>query len=125
MDSNTFSIFDFRLPIKRRPLMDSQDRQSKIGNWQSAMSLSLRELEALARALLTVLLAFLNARIAGHQARLLQGRPQVGVVQHQSPRNAVANRTGLARGAAARHIDQNVKLVAGLSQIKRLANNQD
>src|SRR5437016_1884749 len=111
MDSNTFPILDFRLPIeKRRPLMDSHDRQSKISNWQSAMSLSLRELEALARALLTVFLALFDAWVPGNQSGLLQSRPQISVVFDQSARDAVTNRTGLAGRTATGHIDQHVKL---------------
>src|SRR6266404_5607378 len=85
--------------------------------------LSLRELEALARALLSVLLAFLDPRIARDQARMFQGRPQVAVVLNQSSRNSVTNRAGLACRSAAGNVDQHVELGRRLSQLHRLTNN--
>jgi hypothetical protein len=50
-------------------------------NWQLAIGndLSLRELEALARALLPVFLSLFYSRIARHQAGLLKRRPKVRV----------------------------------------------
>src|SRR5258708_3597503 len=88
---------------------DIRDNQSKSRQWNSEISnlrleisnLSFRELESLARALLAVLLAFLDPRIARDQACVFQGRPQVAVVLNQSARNSVTNRTGLARWPAA------------------------
>src|SRR5437660_650371 len=87
------------------------------------MVLSLRELEALAGAFLSVLLAFLDAGIAGNQARLFQRRSQVAVVFNQGPRDPVTNSAGLASGATAGNVYQHVKLVRRLSQLQRLANN--
>src|SRR5260370_41036738 len=86
------------------------------------LALSLRELEALPRALLPVFLALLDTRITRNESCLFQSRPQVGVVFHQGAGNAMANRTGLARGPAARDIYQHVKLVSRFRQVKRLSN---
>ena len=79
-------------------------------------------MEALARALLSVLLALLDARIARNQARLFQGRPQIAVVFDQCSRDAVTNRAGLPLRAAARYVDHYVELIRRLSQLQRLAN---
>src|ERR1051325_44704 len=108
--------------------MDSSDHRFekfKISNDLriSNPSLSLRELEALARALLPVLLAFLDARVACDEPRLLQGRTQVRVKFHQSARYAVADSSGLARRAASRDVDEDVELVGCLRQLQGLANN--
>src|SRR2546427_37519 len=100
-------------------------------NWRNKSSLirnpqfssPLRELEALARALLSVLLAFLDARIACDQACVFQSRSQVAVVLNQSSRNSVTNRAGLARWSAAGNVDQHVELGRRLSQLHRLTNN--
>src|SRR6187200_287181 len=63
--------------------------------------LTLAELEALARALLPVLLAFLDACVARQEPFLLQSRPQLEVVFHQRPRDAEAQRPRLSGDAAA------------------------
>src|SRR5205807_1892864 len=94
------------------------NRQSTIGN-----DLSLRELEALARTLLSVLLTFFDSRIAGNQSRLLQRRPQISVVFDESARDAMTNGARLSRGAAASDVYKDVELVRRLSQIQRLPNN--
>src|ERR1051325_12222021 len=86
-------ISDFQLPI-------CSFSQSATGIWQSAMLLSFRELEAFARALLTILLALFDARVARDQTGLLQCRAQVAVVLHQCPRDAVTNCACLSRRAA-------------------------
>ena len=67
--------------------------------WQPHLTLA--ELEALAGALLTVLLAFLLARIAGHEAFSLQLATQLRVELLQGTGNAHANCTGLGHYAAA------------------------
>src|ERR1043166_34498 len=72
--------------------------------------LSLRELEALAGALLPILLAFLDARVAGYESGLFQCRSQVCVVFKQRARNTVTNGAGLTGRSAAANINQNVKL---------------
>src|SRR5436305_1127556 len=97
--------------------------QSKSSNWQSAIVLSFRELKALARAFLSVLLAFLDARIARDQSRQFQCRPQIIVVFNQRASNPMANCAGLARRSAAGYINQHVEFVRSLRQMQRLANN--
>src|SRR5918912_3769156 len=92
-------------------------------NPQSAIGLPFRELEALARALLSVLLAFFDARVARDEPRMLQGRAQVGVEFDERARDAVADRAGLACWPASIHVDENVKLVRRLGQLQRLADN--
>src|SRR5918911_1676275 len=83
--------------------------------------LSLRELEALARALLSVLLALLDAGVARHEARLLERAPEVAVELHQRARDAVADGSGLTRGAAARDVDDDVELVRRVGHLEGLA----
>src|SRR6187200_801716 len=61
--------------------------------------LSLAELEPGAGTLLTVLLALLLARIAGQKACRLQPVAQLTVVLEQGARDAVPDRSGLARAA--------------------------
>src|SRR5258706_1031031 len=124
MDSNhfRFSISDGQLKSASRRNSFAA-RQSKIGNRRSPKFLSLRELETLARALLSVLLAFFNTRIAGNQSGLLQSGPQVAVIFNQGACNAVANRPCLTGRAAAGHVDQHVELGRGFRQVKRLTNN--
>src|SRR5260370_35216148 len=95
----------------------------EISNLKFQIDLSLRELESFARALLAVLLAFLDPRIARDQACVFQGRPQVAVVLNQSARNSVTNRAGLTRRSAAGHIDEHIELGRRLSQLHRLTNN--
>src|SRR6267142_1763370 len=93
------SVFSTR---RDRGLGNFRDNQSESRQWNSEISnlrfeiskLSLRELEALARALLSVLLAFFDPRIARDQSRVLQGRPQVAVVLNQCSGNSVTNRAG-------------------------------
>src|SRR6185503_4589650 len=85
--------------------------------------LSFRELETLARSFLSVLLTFLDARIASHQSCLFQSRAKVRVVFHQGARNSVTNGACLSRRAAAVYIDQDIELCNRLRQLQRLANN--
>src|SRR5882672_7320609 len=73
-------------------------------------ALSLRELEAFAGTLLPILLTLFDARIARHQAGLLQRRTQVSIVFEQCSGNAVANGARLSRRSASANIDQNIKL---------------
>src|SRR6476619_6683140 len=87
------------------------------------MILSLRELEALARALLSVLLALFDARVARHQTGLFQCGPQFVVVLNQRARDPMTNRPCLTRRTTAGDIDDDVKLGRGFSQIQRLPNN--
>src|SRR5262245_29207381 len=73
--------------------------------------LAFAELEALARALLSVLLAFLDPRVARQEAFLLQLRPELDVVLDEGARDAEAQRAGLAGDAAAGDRGQHVELV--------------
>src|ERR1044072_276711 len=84
------------------------------------MYLSLRELEALAGALLSILLTFLDARVARHQARLLQRRTKISIVLKQRAGDAMANCACLARRSATANVDQNIKFGRGLGQLQRL-----
>src|SRR5918912_3031836 len=81
------------------------NRKSKIAN-----SLAFRELEALVRALLPVLLALFVAGVAGNQPGLLERAPQVGVEFDERACNPVTNCPGLSGRPTAVHIDQHVEL---------------
>src|SRR5712691_3422149 len=113
-----------------RSCLNSEGNQSEIATMDSEISdlkfeiskLSLRELESLARALLSVLLAFLDPRIARDQSRVLQCRPQVAIVLNQSSCDSVANRAGLACRSAAGDVDEHDELVCRLRQLHRLTN---
>src|ERR1043166_945036 len=73
--------------------------------------LTFAELEALARALLPVLLAFLDARVARQEAFLLQLRPQLDVVLDERPRDPEAERARLTSDAAAGDGREHVELI--------------
>src|SRR5262252_3120634 len=85
--SRSFNAIPFKVP----PLLTAP-----IGD------LAFAELEALARALLPVLLALLDARIARQEALFLELRPQLGVVFHERARDPEAERASLAGDSAAR-----------------------
>src|SRR5258708_30650506 len=72
-------------------------------------TLPLAELEALACALLTVLLALFGARITRHHAFSLELGAQLSVKQHESARNTKANRIGLPRHSTPAHICQDIQ----------------
>src|SRR5207248_10581042 len=78
------------------------------------------ELEALARALLPVLLALLDARVARQEAFFLQPRPQLQVVFHQRAGDAEAQRAGLPGDAAARDRREHVELIGRFGDGERL-----
>src|SRR6476469_8252570 len=82
--------------------------------------LALAELETGAGALLAVLLAFLLARIARQEPGRLEAVAQLAVELEQSARDAVPDRAGLARAAAARHRDTDVEPLHRLRQLQRL-----
>src|SRR5580704_4675780 len=82
--------------------------------------LALGELEALARALLSILLALMLARVAPHHAEFLQLGAQLNVELQQRPRDSQLGRAGLAGWPAARGGDQDVELVGGLRRQQRL-----
>src|SRR3954470_17827780 len=83
-------------------------------------ALPFAELEALARALLPVLLAFLDARVARQEPFLLEPRPELEVVLDQRARDAEAQRPRLPGDAAARDRGQHVELVSRLGDGERL-----
>jgi hypothetical protein len=107
------TISDFQLPIA--------DFNLAIGIWQ--FFLSFRKLESLPRTLLSVLLAFLDPRIAGHKTGVLERRTKIGIVFEQRSRDAVPDRARLARWTTASYVDDQVKLVRGFSQLQGLTNN--
>src|SRR6266704_4600715 len=83
------SLLSFRRRLGRRPWI-----------------LALRELEAGARAALSVLFSLLHARVAREESRLFQPGAQRRLELHQGPGDPVPHRARLARLAAARHVHQ-------------------
>jgi hypothetical protein len=101
-------IFDFRLvPALTEPEIHLQF-QSAIKNQKSKISsvLSLRKLEAFPSTLLSVLLPFLDTRVAGHKTCLFQRRTKVRIVFKQSASYPMPDRTGLPGGAATLYVNQ-------------------
>src|SRR6185436_9102873 len=74
-------------------------------------SLTLAELEAAPRALLSVLLALLDAGVPGQESRLLEALAQLEVELAQRARDAVADRARLGRRPAAGDDGQHVELL--------------
>src|SRR5205809_3389417 len=87
---------------------------------RSAKRLPLGELDSLSRALLTVLLAFLHARIAGEKTVLTQRRAQFRVEARNRPRQSHAHRSSLAANAAAMRGHNHVNLIGQASKLQRL-----
>src|SRR6195256_1629648 len=73
--------------------------------------LTLRELEALTRALLSVLLAFLHSRIARQKSVFPQRRPQLRIESRNRTRQSHAHRPCLPAHAAAMRRHHHVYLV--------------
>src|SRR5262245_44925185 len=90
---------------------------------RSPKRLAFRELQALSRALLTVLLTLFGARVAREQSGPLELLPQLGVELDQRARDAVTHRAGLAGYAAAVDVDHYVEFVDRVGQLQRLADN--
>ena len=86
------------------------------------MELSLRKLEPLPRSLLSVLLALLDTRIASHKTGVLESWTKIGIVFEQCSRDAVPNSSRLARWTTTGHVDDQIKLVRGFSQLQGLTN---
>src|SRR5215472_18846295 len=86
----------------------------------SLRSLPFAELEALACALLSILLAFFGAGIAREEAFYLQFLAQLGVELQQRTGNPHLERAGLAVHAAARDIGVDIKSRNGLAGHQRL-----
>src|SRR5437588_12054326 len=83
-------------------------------------TLPLAELEALAGALLPVLLALFAARIAREQAFALQLLAQLGIELDERAGNAQLHRACLAVHAAAGYRDQHVEISGGFPGDQRL-----
>src|SRR5690349_3137221 len=84
------------------------------------MKLTLTELEPLARSLLSVLLAFLDARVARQEPSLLEPLPQLDVVFDQRPRDAEPQRTSLAGNPAAADGCEHIELIGRFGNRQRL-----
>jgi len=82
-------------------------------------SLPLRELEALPRALLPVLLAFLHSGIARQKSILAQRRPQLRIEPRNRPRQSHAYRSGLPANSAAIRRHHHVHLVGDVRKLQR------
>src|SRR6266481_1277855 len=101
MDSRDFRfpIFDLRFCsgfAETRQIQSAiEDQQSAIKNQKSKITsvLSLRKLEAFSSTLLSVLLPFLDTRVAGHKTRLFQRRTKVRIVFKQSASYPMPDRT--------------------------------
>src|SRR5450432_2906622 len=84
------------------------------------LRLALGELEALACALLSVLLALLHARIAGEKSILAQRGAQFGVEHRNGAGQAHAYGSGLSTDAAAFGGDHHVHLIMQIGELERL-----
>src|SRR5450432_2335937 len=84
------------------------------------LRLALGELEALACALLSVLLALLHARIASEKSILAQRGAQFGVEHRNGAGQAHANGSGLSADAATLGGNDHVHLVVEIGELQRL-----
>src|SRR5215475_2609671 len=82
--------------------------------------LTLRELEALARALLPVLLAFLHAGVARQKTVGTKRRPQLRIEARDGARQSHANRSGLSADAAAIGGHHDIYLITEVGKLQRL-----
>jgi hypothetical protein len=106
MDSRDFRFLIFDLvPALLKPELDRQI-QSKIKNQKSKISsvLSLRKLETFPSTLLSVLLPFLDTRVAGYKTCLFQRRTKVRIVFKQSASYPMTDRAGLPGGTATLYV---------------------
>src|SRR4051794_6303493 len=85
----------------------------------ASSKLSFRELEALTRTLLTVLLAFLAASIAGEESLSLQSFAQFNVELEQRAGNAHLHCVGLPIDAAAGDARDHIEGAGGLGGLQR------
>src|SRR5205823_2821294 len=83
--------------------------------------LTLRVLRGLTGLLQTVLLTLGGPGVPGQEAGLLQRRTVVDLVLHQRPGDRQAQRAGLARGAAATQVREDVEALRLLGQHQRFA----
>src|SRR5712691_8533230 len=82
--------------------------------------LTLRELEALARALLSVLLALLHTRVARQKTVLAQRGPQLRIEPRNRARQSHAHRAGLPASAAAMRGHHDIDLLRQARKLQRL-----
>src|SRR5260370_527074 len=82
--------------------------------------LTLRELEALARAFLSVLLAFLHSRFARQKPVLAQRRAQLWIKSRNRTRQSHAHRASLSAYAAAMRRHHHVHLVRDIRELQWL-----
>src|SRR5512133_1332166 len=87
---------------------------------REASVLALRELEALAGAGAAVLLALDRARVARHEAGLLEHRPELRIVVAERAADAVSDRAGLAGEPAALRVHEHVELAHLIDELQRL-----
>src|SRR5690349_6690333 len=87
--------------------------------WVMGCSLALAELEALARARLSVLLALLHARVAGQQPLASEQSAQRLILLQQRAGDRHAQRTGLAGEAAAVTARHHAVLGGGVGERQR------
>jgi len=80
------------------------------------MRLAFGELEALASALLTVLLSLMRASIARQKSELLQFPAQFGIVFNQRTGNPEPCRSGLSADPAAIGENQYIKLIRNFNR---------
>ena len=83
-------------------------------------SLPLRELEALSRSWLPVLLAFLHPRIASQKSCLLQNLAKFCAEIDKSTRNAVLYGSRLSVHSATMDVDKEIKLIQRVGSLQRL-----
>src|SRR5829696_9635713 len=83
-------------------------------------ALALRELEAAAGLLPTVLLTLDDTRIAGQEAFLLERAAKLRLIVGQRLGEAVTDRTGLAGETATVNVDGDVVLAFALGDLERL-----
>src|SRR5262249_17797117 len=102
------------------PRMPSVPKRRVIVVARGAALLPLRVLRRLARLLEAVLAAFLLARVAREQPRLLERGPQLVVEPHERPGDAEAQRAGLAADPTTGDRRVDVVDVGGLSDAQRL-----
>src|SRR5437879_9237652 len=83
-------------------------------------TLTLRELEALARALLPVLLAFLHTGVARQKTICAQRWPQIWIELRNRARQSHAHRASLSADAAAMRSHHHVHLLRHVRELQRL-----
>lgn len=92
-------------------------------NLPPVLKLAFRELEPLARALLTVLFAFFGAWVSRQQSGLFEFLAKFAVELNQSAGYAMTHSACLSGRAAARDVHQHVEFAERIGQLQRLANN--